>query len=44
MLPSPFDYEQLHAKFPELPITSLIVCAFEHARNAMPDYMFNHFT
>lgn len=39
---SQIEYAQLRLVFPDLPETPLIVRAFDHAREHMPDYLFNH--
>lgn len=41
---SQLEYAQLRVSFPDLPETPLIVRAFNHARENMPDYLFNHVT
>jgi len=39
---TPQSYAQLRAQFPDLPETPLIVLAFDHARDHMPAFLFNH--
>jgi hypothetical protein len=38
----PLEYAALCNRFPTLPRTALIDCAFNYARDNLPDYLFNH--